>query len=81
MSITTDFHAAKEISSDLVAVLLSNAVDISPVMDVLYINLMSGEEEAGERDYLSRSYQICVSSLSILSSSSSLENWTIEILI
>lgn len=50
MSITTDFHAAKEISSDLVAVLLSNAVDISPVMDVLYINLMSGEaEEAGDR--------------------------------
>ena len=34
VSIIADFHAAKEISSDLMAVLLSCAVDISPVKDV-----------------------------------------------
>jgi hypothetical protein len=51
VSITTDFHAAKEISSDLVvAVLLSKAVDISPNMDRLYINLMLGVADAVEGD-------------------------------
>ena len=34
VSIMADFHAAKEISSDLMVVLLSCAVDISPVKDV-----------------------------------------------
>jgi hypothetical protein len=32
--IRADFHAAKEISSDLMAGLLSCSVDISPVKDV-----------------------------------------------
>ncbi|HYZ59017.1 MAG TPA: hypothetical protein VE544_05095 [Nitrososphaeraceae archaeon] len=39
--ITADFHAAKEISSDLMAVLLSCSVDISPVKDVWYINFLA----------------------------------------
>jgi hypothetical protein len=34
VSIMADFHAAKDISSDLVAVLLSCAVDMSPVKKV-----------------------------------------------
>jgi hypothetical protein len=34
VSIMADFHAANEISSDLIAVLLSCAVDMSPVKDV-----------------------------------------------
>jgi hypothetical protein len=35
-----DFHAAKEISSDLMAGLLSCAVVMSPVKKVYYINLV-----------------------------------------
>ena len=38
--IMADFHAAKEISSDLTALLLSCCVDISPVKDVYYINFV-----------------------------------------
>lgn len=38
--IMADFHAAKEISSDLVAVLLSCSVVISPVNDLYYINFL-----------------------------------------
>ena len=42
VKIMADFQARKEISSALMAVLLSCAVDISPVMDELYINFMAG---------------------------------------
>jgi hypothetical protein len=38
--IMADFQAAKEISSDLTAVLLSCSVDIAPVKDVYYINFV-----------------------------------------
>jgi hypothetical protein len=38
-----DFHAAKEISSDLMAVLLSCSVDISPVKDIWYINFVAND--------------------------------------
>ena len=38
--IIADFHAAKEISSDLMALLLSCSVDMSPVKDVYYINFV-----------------------------------------
>lgn len=41
--ITADFHAAKEISSDLMAVLLSCSVDISAVKDVYYINFVAND--------------------------------------
>ena len=41
VSIMADFHAAKEISSDLIVALLSCAVDISPVKDEEYIKFMA----------------------------------------
>ena len=49
VNIMADFQARKEISSVLVLVLLSCAVDISPIKDECYINFLA-ETLIGETD-------------------------------